>query len=61
MAEARSLDQPIVSNKWKMRLIGSMAQLPTPHASKADAVQSSFHMREIRDYYLPQENNVMLR
>jgi len=58
VAEARSLDAAITGNKWKMRLIGSMAQLP--HPSRPE-VQSSFHMREIRDYYVPQDNHVMLR
>ena len=60
VAEARTTDQPIVGNKWKMRLIGSMAQLPMPAPARTE-VQSSFHTREIRDYYLPQDNNVMLR
>lgn len=64
MAEARSLDNPVVGNKWKMRLIGSMEKLPTPRTRPGNtepAVQSSFSTKEIRDYYLPQENCVMLR
>lgn len=58
MAEARTTDSAIVGNKWKMRLIGSMSQLPQPTRAE---VQSSFYTREIRDYYVPQPNNVMLR
>lgn len=58
MAEARTGEQGLLGNKWKMRLIGSMAALPTPQRQE---VQSSFHTREIRDYYVPQENKVMLR
>ena len=51
MAEARSLDSPIVGNKWKMRLIGSMEKLPTPRMRQGNTepvVQSSFSTKEIR-------------
>ena len=64
VAEARSLDSPIVGNKWKMRLIGSMEKLPTPRTRQGNTepvVQSSFSTKEIRDYYMPQDNCVMLR
>lgn len=58
MAEARTTDYALVGNKWKMRLIGSMAQLPQPARPE---VQCSFFTREIKDYYVPQDNDVMLR
>lgn len=58
VAEARTTDMAILGNKWRMRLIGSMSQLPQPARAE---VQSSFYTREIRDYYVPQDNDVMLR
>ena len=41
-----------------MRLIGAMSDLPAPDKSE---VNSSFHTREIKDYYVPNEQNVVLR
>lgn len=58
VAEARSVDAPVTGGKWKMRLISSMMQLPLPVRNE---VNSAFHSREIRDYYVPSEKGVMLR
>ncbi|XP_064627067.1 androglobin-like isoform X5 [Lineus longissimus] len=58
VAEARTSDLPLPNGKWRMRLIGSLSPLPAP--LKND-VTSSFHMREIRDYFVPNNKNVIFR
>ncbi|KAL3881172.1 hypothetical protein ACJMK2_027629 [Sinanodonta woodiana] len=58
VAEARSTEHPIYSNKWKMRIIGSLNPLPTPLRGE---VNSSFHVRDIRDYYVPNSMKVIFR
>lgn len=59
MAEARTTDHSLQAGKWRMRLIGSLTCLPAP--IKPDAVNSTFHNRELKDYYVPNERNCILR
>lgn len=59
VAEARTTDQGIPSNKWRMRLIGSLSPLPAP--AKADTVNSSFVVKHITDYYMPNSSHVIFR
>ncbi|CAH1799230.1 unnamed protein product [Owenia fusiformis] len=58
VAEARTIDHPLASGKWKMRLIGSLSPLPAPIRNE---VSCTFHSREIKDYYVPNERNVIFR
>ncbi|ELT91375.1 hypothetical protein CAPTEDRAFT_224147 [Capitella teleta] len=58
VAEARTLDQPLPAGRWRMRLIGSLSPLPAPIKNEVNA---SFHSRELRDYYIPNEKNIVLR
>ncbi|XP_062575227.1 androglobin-like [Saccostrea cucullata] len=59
VAEARTTDQGIPSNKWRMRLIGSLSPLPAP--AKPDTVNSSFVVKHITDYYVPNSKDVIFR
>lgn len=59
VAEARTTDQGIPSNKWRMRLIGSLSPLPAP--AKPDTVNSSFVVKHITDYYMPNSSHVIFR
>ncbi len=58
VAEARTIDQPLMAGRWRMRLIGSLSPLPAPARNE---VNSSFNTREIRDYYIPNEKCIMFR
>ncbi|XP_071801000.1 androglobin-like isoform X5 [Asterias amurensis] len=58
VAEARTTDLPLPGGKWRMRLIGSSSPLPQPGR---DNLNSSFGVREIRDYYIPNKENVIMR
>ena len=58
VAEARTTDTAQQAGKWRMRLIGSLSQLPAPIKNEVNA---SFHAREIRDYYVPNERNCIFR
>ncbi|XP_070569023.1 androglobin-like isoform X9 [Ptychodera flava] len=58
VAEARTTDMPLPSGKWRMRLIGSLSPLPQPIREN---LTSTFNVKEIRDYYLPNDNNIILR
>lgn len=58
VAEARTIEQPLVSGAWRMRLIGSISPLPAPRFSD---VNCSFVTKEIRDYYVPNPKNIILR
>ncbi|XP_013419771.1 androglobin-like [Lingula anatina] len=58
IAESRTTDQPLPNGKWRMRLIGSLTALPAPARNE---VNCSFHTREIRDYYIPNEKCIIFR
>lgn len=58
VGEARSVDLPLNGGKWRMRLIGSSTPLPQP---SRENLHSSFIVKEIRDYYIPNKNFVILR
>ncbi|WAR07044.1 ADGB-like protein [Mya arenaria] len=58
VAEARTTDQPLQAGTWRMRMIGSLSPLPAPPRGE---VNSSFSVKEIRDYYIPNSKNVIFR
>ncbi|XP_022081747.1 androglobin-like [Acanthaster planci] len=58
VAEARTIDLPLPSGKWRMRLIGSSNPLPQP---SRDHLNSNFIVREIRDYYIPNKEDIIMR
>ncbi|XP_038078681.1 androglobin-like isoform X2 [Patiria miniata] len=58
VAEARTIDLPLPSGKWRMRLIGSSSPLPQP---SRDHPNSNFTVREIRDYYIPNKEDIIMR
>ena len=58
VGEARSTDLPLNGGKWRMRLIGSSTPLPQP---SRENLHSSFTVKEIKDYYIPNKNFVILR
>ncbi|XP_041351984.1 androglobin-like isoform X2 [Gigantopelta aegis] len=58
VAEARTTDQPLAAGTWRMRMIGSLSPLPAP---KGHEINSAFNAREIRDYYLPNNKNIIFR
>ncbi|XP_053398044.1 androglobin-like [Mercenaria mercenaria] len=58
VAEARTTDQPLQTGTWRMRMIGSLSPLPAPLRGE---VNSSFAVKEIKDYYLPNSKNVIFR
>ncbi|XP_076825894.1 androglobin-like isoform X2 [Clavelina lepadiformis] len=58
VAEAWTLDQALISNKWRMRLIGSSANLPAPINNQLTA---QFSVKEVKDYYVPNKGNILLR
>ncbi|XP_060593126.1 androglobin-like isoform X19 [Ruditapes philippinarum] len=58
VAEARTTDQPLQTGTWRMRMIGSLSPLPAPLRGE---VNSSFSVKEIKDYYLPNSKNVIFR
>lgn len=53
-------DQPVSTGLWRLRLIGSSAPLIAPRDNKPDLV-SSFEIREARDYYIPNNNSIIMR
>ncbi|XP_063712017.1 androglobin-like isoform X5 [Symsagittifera roscoffensis] len=61
--EARTTDLPVANGRWRMRLIGNQAPLPTPiGAGEVNSnLNSSFFTREIKDYYVPNEKNIVFR
>lgn len=58
VAEARTLDQPLVGGKWRLRIIGSTNNLPTPTNANLTA---AFAVKDIRDYYIPNNQNILFR
>ncbi|RNA11153.1 androglobin isoform X31, partial [Brachionus plicatilis] len=60
LAEARISDQPAGAGRWRLRLIGSSPVLIAPRNNKSE-IQSSFDIRDTRDYYIPTENKLIMR
>ncbi|XP_075123741.1 androglobin [Leptodactylus fuscus] len=58
MAEAHTGEFSVVSGKWKLRLIGACNPLPT---LSRDIANNAFCVKEIRDYYIPNEKEILLR
>ncbi|KFP08158.1 Androglobin, partial [Calypte anna] len=58
MAEASTGDQPVAAGRWKLRLIGSHRPLPL---LSREAVNDAYSAREIKEYYIPNDKNVMFR
>ena len=58
VAEARTVEQPLMSGGWRMRLIGSLSPLPAPRTAE---VNSNFQVKEIRDYYVPNPKDIIFR
>ena len=52
------MEYPTVSNKWKMRMIASLPQMPAPIKHE---VNCAFQPQEIKNYYIPNEKNILLR
>lgn len=60
MAECRTTDTPINSGRWRLRLIGSSTPLIKLRETRPDIV-SSFEITEARDYFIPNNSNVIMR
>ncbi|XP_044531390.1 androglobin [Gracilinanus agilis] len=58
VAEAYTNEFYVAPGKWKLRIIGSFT--PLPYLGR-EAVNGLFAMREIKDYYIPNEKQVMFR
>ncbi|XP_075059694.1 androglobin [Mixophyes fleayi] len=58
MAEAHTGEFAVASGKWRLRLIG--ARNPLPYLSR-DTVNNAFSAREIRDYYIPNNKDLIFR
>ncbi|XP_078086616.1 androglobin [Mustelus asterias] len=58
MAEGQTGSLPVPAGKWKLRLIGSRHPLPV---LASDTVSSSFSMKEIKFYYIPNDKNIIFR
>ncbi|XP_068925830.1 androglobin [Petaurus breviceps papuanus] len=58
VAEAYTNDFYITSGKWRLRIIGSYT--PLPYLGR-ETVCSLFSMREIKDFYIPNDKQIMFR
>ncbi|XP_035385232.1 androglobin [Electrophorus electricus] len=58
VAEAYTRDTPLVGGKWRMCLIGSREPLPQ---LARDTPANNFSMKEIKDYFIPNEKNIICR
>lgn len=58
MAEARTGDLPVTAGRWRLRLIGSHS--PLPFLSR-DAVNNVYSIKEIKEYYIPNDKHIMFR
>ena len=47
-----------MAGRWRMRLIGALSPLPAPNKNEVNA---SFHTRELRDYYVPNDKKTIFR
>ncbi|KAL5010667.1 hypothetical protein ScPMuIL_012972 [Solemya velum] len=62
VAEARTTDQSLMAGRWRMRMIGSLRSLPAPTRPEAKTeLNSSFNVREIKDYFIPNDKNIIFR
>lgn len=57
-AEGVSFDQPLSIGRFRLRLLTSYTQLPEPHN---DQITSVFFTKEIKDYYLPNKQQIICR
>lgn len=57
-AEALSADQPLNSGRFRLRLLTSYTHLPEP---RYDQITASFLTKEIKDYYVPNQHQVICR
>ena len=48
------------AGRWRLRLIGSSPSLIAPKGAKTD-ILSAFSTKELRDYYVPSDNKIILR
>ncbi|NXY41508.1 ADGB protein, partial [Ceuthmochares aereus] len=58
MAEVCTDDIPVTAGRWRLRLIGSHSPLPI---LAREAVYNVYSTKEIKEYYIPNDKNVMLR
>uniref|UniRef100_A0A8C6AYU1 Androglobin n=1 Tax=Monodon monoceros TaxID=40151 RepID=A0A8C6AYU1_MONMO len=58
VAEAYTGDVYVTSSRWKMRLIGSYHPLP---CLSRDPPCNTFAIKEIRDYYIPNDKKIVFR
>ncbi|KAG9347633.1 hypothetical protein JZ751_005204 [Albula glossodonta] len=58
VAEANSRDTPVPGGKWRIRLMGSHELLPV---LGREVPLSSFCIKEFRDYYIPNDKNLICR
>ncbi|XP_070273959.1 androglobin isoform X2 [Myotis yumanensis] len=58
VAEAYTGDSYVSASRWKLRLIGSYNPLPS---LSRDFPCSTFAIKEIRDYYMPNEKKIVFR
>lgn len=58
MAEAYTGDAYVSASRWKLRLIGSYNPLPS---LSRDFPCSTFAIKEIRDYYIPNDKKIVFR
>lgn len=57
---AESREQPMNPGRWRLRLIGSSPCLIAPKENKPE-IASAFETKEIKDYYIPNDNNSIMR
>ena len=58
LAEARTTLSSLASGKFRLRVIGSTESLPSP---EGDSVNTHFVTKEIKDYYMPHKDRILLR
>ncbi|XP_043930477.1 androglobin [Protopterus annectens] len=58
VAEAHTGDAPLPAGKWRLRLIGSSGPLPV---LSREPINNSFAVKELRDYYVPNEKQILFR
>jgi hypothetical protein len=58
LAEARTTLSSLAPGKFRLRVIGSTEPLPAP---EGDSVNAQFVTKEIKDYYMPNKDRILLR
>ncbi|KAM4866335.1 androglobin [Thomomys bottae] len=58
VAEAFTGDTFVSGSRWKLRLIGSYTPLP---CLTRDSLSNAFTIKEIRDYYIPNDKKILFR